>query len=209
VVQVDTGIGPTLSLELGASPQIASLRELDLGAVPGASVLLQTCWRLDAASTVELACLQAPASHWVAGLEDAVLDGASAAVRAAGGLAWLEAGSPHPVGDHLEQVFRGAGGGSGADRQAAGRHWLGTSGDGSKIVLCTLACESVGADSQSCEQATSGAIGSAFGPLPPPGAAVRAVTWAVGHPGTLALLALGLLVLLVALVHRVRPRPRP
>lgn len=207
--RVDTGLGPTLSLELGPAAVSRPPAPLELSSAPGASLLLQGAWALDSSSSLELACVQAPASRWVPGLDEAILAGASAVVRGAGGFSQLEAQPTQRVGDHLEQPFRATGGPGGAPRTGVGKHWLGTSQSGEQVVLCSLVCSSSEPGASRCEQSMSAAVGASFGPLPPPGMAVRAVGWAASHPLALLVCLAVAAGLALLLLHRARPRPRP
>ena len=203
------GANVGLGLELPAGAIAADVGPLDLSSAPGAALALHQAWKLADGGGLELACVHAPASRWIPGLEDAVLGAASAMVRSHTGWGSFSPGDVRPVGGHLEQSFSLPADGPGAAATGTGRHLLGFAGRPPQVVLCSLVCtSSASATAADCAQVAGSVTSHGLGAAPPPGWLASALGWAARSP-QLTLGAAGLCALAaVALLLRFRPRPR-
>ncbi|MBW2528607.1 MAG: hypothetical protein JRI23_30820 [Deltaproteobacteria bacterium] len=209
-----------LSFELPSGAAERPAEPLDLASAPGATADLRVAWQQAAGARVELACVRASSDRWVAGLETAVLDGASATVRKLGGLDALAPEAPTAVGPALQQDFTGRSDGAPGSAVVHGRHLLGVAGPRPDVVLCTLACfdevpgepngggdEASGTPSGPCPGVAGSFSAQGYVAAPPPGLLARAADWTMAHPRAAAAGALVLMLLAVALLLRFRPRP--
>ncbi len=193
--------GVTVTLEAPAAAVIEP-RAFDASSVPGAAIVLSRAWDLGAAR-FDVVCVRAPSRGWVPGLEGAILDGASAKVRAAADLASLAPGPIEPHGDAFEQSFSG----QGSTVSARGRHYLGFIAPDRDALACSAVCTA--ANSTSCDAALASLqLDAHFMAPPAPGLLARTVSFAVAHPRpALASAALVTLAAAALLLHY-RPRPR-
>lgn len=210
-----------LSVPLPARAVAVTPAPLDLSSAPGVQLDLHRAWRFAEGARLELACVHAPADRWGPGLESAVLDGASATVRKAGGFAELTPASATPHGHGFEQLFQGRTAAGVDVEDVHGRHLLGFAGKPKQVALCTVACvdsasslpkrgEAGGAGpGERCAELVAGVDVDGWLPPPPPGPASRLLGWTLQHPVDIgAGLAAGVL-LLIAVLLRFRPRPTP
>jgi hypothetical protein len=172
---------------------------LDLSSAPGAHLRLQRAWQAGDLG-LRAACLSAPASSWIRGLEEPVLAGASALARKHLGASTLTAGPAEALGPTLGQRFEA---GVGAEPRWQGRHLLGFTRD--EVLVCTLACEG----GEGCGPwLADAALGGALTTAPAPGWVARLAGGAADHPA-LGATALGAALLAaVGLLLWRRPRPR-
>lgn len=203
------GAGVSLGLALPPSAIASGAAPLDLSSAPGAELALHQAWQLSDAGALELACVHAPASRWIPGLEDAVLGAASAMVRSHAGWGSLSPGEVRPVGTHLEQSFSLPADGPAAAATGTGRHLLGFAGQPPQVILCSLVCtSSTAAMAADCASVVGSVTSQGLGPAPPPGLLASALGFAARSP-ELTLGAAGLCALAaVALLLRLRPRPQ-
>ncbi|WP_437733036.1 hypothetical protein [Sorangium sp. So ce1335] len=210
---VAPGVALRLSLPAGARDAPAdALPAIDVSAIAGARVTLRRGVDADGLS-LRAVCATAPSRQWVTGLEELVIDRATALVHGALGAAierW-EAGPIRAVGDRFEQAFEGAG--KVGERAVAirGRHVLGFAGSEHDAALCSVVCvEPAQGAGGGCGEVlgATGLEGALVAP-PDPGLLVRAIFAGAEHPAA-AIAGMGVLAAAgVAVVLARRPRPRP
>jgi len=180
-------------------------RALDLGGMAGARVVLHRAFALREVHTT-VACVVAPTTFWVPGLEATVLDAASAKVRAGASLATLTPGQVRD-GRPMEQGFTGAGPGL----RASGRHVLGFVGDEADLLVCSAVCvepEGDGSARSGCDGAAAAStVEAAFVGAPSPGPLLRLALAAADSPR--GAVAVGLVAGALVIVALLRARPRP
>ena len=173
------GGGLSLTLDIDGARAVAP-RPFDTSGVPGLVPVVSGAWLREEAR-IELVCVSAPTRVWVPGLEQTLLDAASAKARAFAELTSLVVTSNTREGP---VVHRGVSGESG-ERTALGRHVLGFVGPASDVVICTALCSAPkgAATSAGCEtRLDSLRVEAAFVAAPTPGWLVRRATEAAEHP---------------------------
>jgi hypothetical protein len=183
----------------------ASPRALDLGGMTGTRVVLHRAFASGDAHTT-IACVVAPTTFWVPGLEAMLLDAASAKARVGAGLATL---STRPVVGERPTVQEFVGSGPGV--HASGRHVLGFVGDARDVLVCSALClepATAGTARPVCDEAVLGwSVETSFVEAPPPGLLMRLALSAADSPR--AALASGLVAAALVVIALLRTRPRP
>jgi hypothetical protein len=194
--------GLRFALPLAGGAQPATPSEIDASAAPGAELILHQAWQLDGDVLLEIACLSAPPTLWLDGLEGSLSAGASAAAARRFGLELMEPRDLTPHGHGFVQAWSGARG----PTRAHGWHVFGFVGnhEPEALVGCSAACLSA---APGCHEVVSAiTIDSTFVPPPPPPAAARLFTLALAQPASAVLVLVSLLAMATALVLRARPR---
>jgi hypothetical protein len=171
-------------------------------ALPGASILLRGAWQSGLAR-LDLACVTAPARGWLPGLQDTVLDAASAKLREAAGLAELSAGPIARRERYFEQPIEWRGDGV----IARGRHVLGFIGAERDALVCSMVC-TARAGTSCDEPMSSFRLAADFVNEPEPGFMARAVASVIRAPRLAAATGAGWVIVAVGLLLYFRPRPR-
>jgi hypothetical protein len=207
------GVALRLALPEGAREEPASaLPVLDVSRLSGARVTASRGFRAPVGEgargelLVRAACVRAPSDGWAPGLEDLVLERATAiAARSveAADLRWIAA----PVAREGELVAQSLA----AEGRASGamRHFLGFAGEAPDAWVCSVACLEPSPGDR-CGALVRAAIAEGtLAPEPAPNLTVRAILLAAEHPGAAGGLVVAAIMGAVALLLARRPRPRP
>jgi hypothetical protein len=217
----DQGLAALVPLTGGASlalrlPQDAvaepdeALPTIDVSALPGAWIAARRGYRAGSLA-LRTVCAAAPADGWADGVEEIVLDHATALARGSlgGEVTRFEAGDPKLVGSRFEQGFEGSLTRGGEALAVRGRHWLGFAGEPRAALVCTLACVEPAA-SRSCEGLVAAAApAGTWTGAPPPSLLARALVLSAEHPWEAAAVLAVVSLAAAALSLARRPRPRP
>jgi len=222
--------------EPGREQPEVELPRVDLSAIAGARVTLRRGVEGAAGIRLRALCATAPSDRWAPGVEDLVLDRASALARTAapgpierweigplrssGAPAATAPGTQAPSGDagapsmggsqRFEQAFQGVARGSEGDLAVRGRHLLAFAGEERAALLCTVLCAEPGprdgAAARCAPLVDAAVFEGALAPAPSPSLMVRGVLLAAEHPRPAAALLVALAALAVALLLARRPR---
>ena len=182
------------------------LPPMALPPIAGARVTALRGWVADGGLRLRAACVRAPSDRWAPGVEDIVLDRATALAR--GGLdAELErfaGGDILQSGDRFEQRLDG----SGPAVSAVGRHVLGFVGSDRDVFVCTWVCLEPERGDRCAALVDAAEPAGTFTGAPAPSLTTRAILAAAEHPTGAAIAAAVLAIGAVTLVLARRPRPR-
>lgn len=239
---VDAGspVAPGIRLRLPAIPGVreepaAALPPVDVSTLAGARITLLRGLEVPAAAAaapadpahaatapvlLRIVCATAPSDRWAPGVEELVLDRATALARGAvaGAVERWDTAPRAWTGQRFEQRFEASARDGGATLAIRGLHLLGFAGEDRVVLLCTALCAEAVQDRAAGAAAPpwrcsplldAVALEGALASPPPPSLLARGILAAAEHPapvaGLLALLAAAALALLLAR----RPRPRP
>jgi hypothetical protein len=173
------------------------LPAVDLSAIAGARVALRRGLQGEAGLTLRALCATAPSDRWAPGVEELVLDRASALARSAvpGAIERWEPGpAPAWTGQQFEQRFEGAARAADGSLAIRGRHLLGFADEERAALLCTVLCVEPapappGAETDRCRPLVEAVtLEGALSPPPPPSLLARGLLLAAEHPGPAAVL---------------------
>ena len=219
------GALPPVDLSAIAGARITLRRGLEIpgatAAAPGAKVAVHGApLNLAASLRLRALCATAPSDRWAPGVEELVLDRATALARGAvaGAVERWEVAPSAWTGQRFEQRFEASARDGGAPIAVRGVHLLGFAGPDRVALLCTALCAEPGPDPAARVAAPPGhcapildalALEGALAPPPPPSLLARGILQAAEHPAPVAALLGVLAVAAVALLLARRPRPRP
>jgi hypothetical protein len=194
------------------------LPALNVAGLPGVSVALRRGFSVSGVdSAVFVGCVRGPSDKWAPGVEELVLDRATAIARGSLG-ADLERLEARPIRSEklvIEQRLSGEGTRLTNKKIKTPaivevRHLLAFAGEAREGVLCSVACVEPQSESSRCaEIVVTASLEGALMEPPPPSLLVRLILAAAERPLHAGVLVAVLGVALVALVLARRPRPRP
>jgi hypothetical protein len=185
---------------------------VDLSAIAGARVVLRRGMDGEAGLGLRALCVAAPSDRWAPGVEELVLDRASALARSAvaGAIERWEAGAIRWTGQLFDQRLEGTARGAEGALGVRGRQLLGFAGEEREALLCAVLCVEpapAGAAAPRCGALVEGvALEGALSPPPPPSLPARGVLLAAEHPLPAATLLSVVAAAVVAILLVRRPR---
>lgn len=186
----------------------AELPTLDVSSIPGAEVVERRGWQ-GGGVTLRAACVRAPSDRWAPGVEDLVLERATAiAASAAPGVGEWSASPIDASGGRLTQRLAGRGTSSGAPMRGLIRHALAFAGEHRDVGLCSIVCVEPEASTSCANLVDASDLHGTFAPPPPPSLGVRAILLAADHPHEAMALAAAFTIAAIVWILARRPRPR-